>query len=145
MLLDGKFIWHYTYKELKKKKIIKLEEVLKLNTDKIILIEIKDINIDIDKLTKLLNKYKNKNIYVMSFFTSVIKKFKARTFKVGILNYILNSSNKYPFDFIGILYDVASFHMIQSLHDLGIKVFLYGINKKDKLIYEDVYYIVDAY
>ena len=81
----------------------------------------------------------------MSFFTSVIKKFKNRTFKIGVLNYILNSSNLYPFDFIGVLYDVASEHMINSLKKLNIEVFLYGINKKDKLIYNDVYYIVDDY
>lgn len=145
MLLDGKFIWNYTYKELKKKGIIKLEDVLKLKTNKIILIEIKDINIETIKLTKLLDKYKNKSIYVMSFFTSVIKRFEKRTFKVGVLNYILNSSDKYPFDFIAILYDVASLHMIESLNKLNIEVFLYGINKKDKFIYKDVYYIVDAY
>lgn len=145
LMLDGKFMWNYTYKELKKKGIIKLEDVLKLKTNKIILIEIKDINIDILKLSKLLDKYKDKNIYVMSFFKSVIKKFENRTFKVGILNYILNSSDVYPYDFIGILMPVASKHMISSLHDLGIEVFLYGISKKDKLIYEDVYYIIDAY
>ena len=142
IMLDGKFMWKYTYKELKKKGIPKLEEVLKLKTDKILLIEIKDINLDVEKL---LNKYKNKNIYVMSFFTSVIKKFKSRTFKIGVLNYILNSSNLYPFDFIGVLYDVASEHMINSLKKLNIEVFLYSINKKDKLIYNDVYYIVDDY
>ena len=145
IMIDGKFMWKYTYKELKKKGIPKLEEVLKLKTDKILLIEIKDINLDVEKFTKLLNKYKRKNIYVMSFFTSVIKKFKSRTFKIGVLNYILNSSNLYPFDFIGILYDVASEHMINSLKKLNIEVFLYGINKKDKLIYNDVYYIVDDY
>lgn len=145
IICDGKFMWNYTYKELKKKGIVKLEDVLKLKTDKIMLIEIKDINIDTIKLTRLLDKYKNKDIYVMSFFKSVIKKFEKRTFKVGILNYVLNSSNDYPFDFIGILYDVASLHMIESLKKLNIEVFLYGINKKDQLIYKDVYYIVDAY
>lgn len=145
LMLDGKFMWNYTYKELKKKGIIKLEDVLKLKTNKIILIEIKDINIDILKLSKLLDKYKDKNIYVMSFFKSVIKKFENRTFKVGILNYILNSSDVYPYDFIGILMPVASKHMINSLHDLGIEVFLYGISKKDKLNFKDVYYIIDAY
>jgi len=145
LLLDGKFIWNYSYSELKKKGIIKLEDVLKLKTDKIMLIEIKDINLDIDKFTKLLNKYKNRNIYVMSFFTSVIKKFKKRTFKVGVLNYILNSSSEYPFDFIGIIYNVASLHMINSLKEMNLEVFLYAINKKDKLKYKDVYYIVDDY
>lgn len=142
-LVSGKLINHYNYKELRAKGIIKLEEVLKLPTDKIILIEIKDINIDIDKFRKLLNKYKAKKIYVMSFFNSIIKKFSHETFKVGVLNYILNSVSDYHKDFIGILYDVASPHLIKSLHDLNLEVFLYAINRKDKYLYSNVYYIVD--
>lgn len=142
-LVDGKFIWKTNYKNLKKKGLIRLEDVLKLDTDKIILIEIKDINIDIDKFTKLLNKYKNKNIYVMSFFNSVIRKFHNVSFKIGVLNYVLNSSNTYDYDFIGILYNVASKHMIDSLKKLNIEVFLYALNKKDEYIYDDVYYIID--
>ena len=142
-LLDGKLIWNYSYKELKKKNVAKLEDVLKLNTDKIILIEIKDINIDINKLTKLLNKYKKKNIYVMSFFNSVIKKFENQTFKIGVLNYILNSSSTYHYDFIGILYDVASKHLIESIKKLKIEVFLYALSKKDKYLFKGVYYIID--
>ena len=142
-LLDGKLIWNYSYKELKKKNVAKLEDVLKLNTDKIILIEIKDINIDINKLTKLLNKYKKKNIYVMSFFNSVIKKFENQSFKIGVLNYILNSSSTYHYDFIGILYDVASKHLIESLKKIKIEVFLYALSKKDKYLFKDVYYIID--
>lgn len=144
-LVDGKFIWKYSSKELKKKGYPLLEEVLKLKTDKIILIEIKDIHIDIKKFSKLLTKYKNKNIYVMSFFNSVIRKFKERTFKIGVLNYIINSTSKYPYDFIGIMYDVASLHMIESLKKANIEVFLYAIEKNDKLIYDDVYYIVDDF
>ena len=142
-LLDGKLIWNYEYKELKKKGVVKLEEVLKLKTNKIILIEIKDINLDINQFTKLLNKYKDKKIYVMSFFNSVIRKFKNPTFKVGVLNYLLNSTAEYPYDFIGILYDVATKHMINSLKELNIEVFLYALSKKDKYNFKDVYYIVD--
>lgn len=142
-LVDGKFIWNLNYKVLKKKGIVKLEDVLKLNTDKIMLIEIKDINMDISKLTKLLNKYKNRKIYVMSFFNSVIKKFQNNNFKTGVLNYVLNSTSTYPYDFMGVLYDVASLHLINSLKKLNIEVFLYALNKKDKYIYDDVYYIVD--
>lgn len=143
-LVNGKFIWKQPYKELKKHGLIKLEDVLKLKTNKIILIEIKDINIDTIQLTKLLNKYKTKNIYVMSFFNSVIKKINNNLFKIGILNYILNSTTTYNYDFMGILYDVASPHLINSLKKLNITVFLYAINKKDKLSYPDIYYIVDA-
>lgn len=142
-LIDGKLIWKVSYRELKKKGVIRLVDVLRLNTNKIILIEIKDINIDIDKFSALLNKYKNKNIYVMSFFNSVIRKFKNSTFKVGVLNYILNSTAEYTYDFIGILYDVATEHMISSFKELNIEVFLYALNKRDKYIFDDVYYIVD--
>ncbi len=142
-LVGSKFIWNMTYKDLKKKGIIKLEEVLKLNTSKVILIEIKDINIDVLKLTKLLDKYSNKKIYVMSFFNSVIRKFKKRSFKIGVLNYVLNSTSTYPYDFMGILYDVANYHLIASLKELKIEVFLYALNKKDKYLYNGVYYIVD--
>ena len=142
-LLDNKFIWNYTSKELKKKKVILIKDVLKINTDKIILIDIKDIKIDIKKLTKLLNIYKDKNIYVMSFFNSVLKKFKNPNFKIGLLNYILNSTSTYSYDFIGILYDVANKHMINTLNKMNIEVFLYALNKKDKFIYKDVYYIID--
>ena len=79
----------------------------------------------------------------MSFFNSVIRKFKNPTFKVGVLNYLLNSTAEYPYDFIGILYDVATKHMINSLKELNIEVFLYALSKKDKYIFKDVYYIVD--
>ncbi len=142
-VINGKFIWKYNYKELKEKGLVKLEEVLKLKTDKIILIEIKDINIDVIKFSKLLNKYKDKKIYVMSFFNSVIAKFSNIKFKVGVLNYILNSTNDYKYDFIGLLYDVTTPLMISYFQDKKIEIFLYALNKKDKFIYSDVYYIVD--
>ena len=142
-IVDNKLIYKYNYKELKQKGIVKLEDVLKLKTDKIILIEIKDINIDIDKFSKLLSRYKKKNIYVMSFFNSVLKKFQNVSFKIGLLNYVLNSTNKYSYDFIAILYDVATQHMIDSFNKSGIEVFIYGVHKKDKLDFKNTYYIVD--
>ena len=80
----------------------------------------------------------------MSFFNNVIKKFKNPTFKLGVLNFVLNSTSEYNYDFIGILYDIATTHMIKSLKDLNIEVFIYAISKKDKYIFKDVYYIVDS-
>ncbi len=142
-ILDGKFIWKQTYKELKQLGVIKLIDVLRLNTDKIILIDIKDINLNVGKFTKLLNKYQDKKIYVMSFFNSIIKQFKNPTFKVGILNYVLNSTANYTYDFIGILYNIATIHLIESLKKLNIEVFLYALSKKDKYSFKDVYYIID--
>lgn len=142
-LVDGKFIWHETYKDLKKKGLIKLEDVLKLKTSKLILIEIKDINLNINKFTKLLKKYRHQNLYVMSFFNSVIKKFINPPFKVGILNYLLNSTSSYTYDFIGIIYDIATPHLIASLKKANIEVFLYALKPEDQYIYVDVYYIID--
>ena len=141
-LVKGKFIWTYSYSELKKFGIIKLEDVLKLNHSKIILIEIKDINIP--KLTKLLNKYRTKKIYVMSFFNSVIQKFTNNHFKIGVLNYLLNSTAVYNYDFIGLLYDIASLNIINEFKKQHIEVFLYALSSKDKFIFQNVYYIVDA-
>ena len=71
MLYDGKL-----FKSFNSNEIIcdTLESVLKLNTNKIILLEIKDPFIDIDNLVKTLNKYSDKNIYVMSFYNTVIDK-----------------------------------------------------------------------
>ena len=145
-LLKGKFIWSYTYQELKEMGIIKLTDVLKLKTNKIILIDIKDFNIDTIKLTKLLNKYNvNNNIYVMSFFNKVIAKFQNNNFKIGVLNYILNSEIDYHYDFIGLIYDIVTLNMIKSFKDLNIEVIIYAINKKDKYLYSNVYYIIDNF
>ena len=144
-LVDGKFIWSYKAQELQKKGLVKLEDVLKLNTSKIILIEIKDYKINTSKLTKLLTKYQTKNIYVMSFFKNVIAKFKKPPFKLGVLNYILNSSSTYNYDFIGIIYDIASISLIDAFHKLNIEVFLYALTKKDNYLYSNVYYIIDNY
>ena len=132
-IVNGKFIWKQTYKELRKSGIIKLVDVLKLSTDKIILIDIKDINLDINKFTKLLNKYKDKNRYVMSFFNSVIKKFKNPTFKVGVLNFVLNLVF-FAFVHLSILYFVKPFHLFQKLlcytiffDFVNLKYFLFGL------------------
>ena len=81
----------------------------------------------------------------MSFFNRVIAKIKNNKFKIGVLNYVLNSKDDYTYDFIGILYDIASYHLIESFQKLNIEIFLYALNKKDKYIYKDVYYIIDDY
>ena len=94
MLYDGKL-----FKSFNSNEIIcdTLESVLKLNTNKIILLEIKDPFIDIDNLVETLIKYSDKNIYVMSFYNTVIDKLniKNKTYKVGILNYVLNTTEKH--------------------------------------------------
>lgn len=144
-LVNNKFIWQYKAKELLKKGLPKLEDVLKLPTSKIILIEIKDPGLNTKKLTKLLNKYASKNIYVMSFFSKVLSKIKNNKFKIGLLNYVLNTKKDYSYDFIGIIYSLASYSLISSFNKLNIEVFLYALNAKSPYIYSNVYYIIDNY
>lgn len=136
-----------TYKYLKKKYHLPLlREVLALNTTKIILIEIKDNTICYDKLSKILNAFSDKKIYVMSFHNKVIAELKKRGFKqkLGILNYVFNSEEEYSYDFICLLNNLTTQKLVEEYHKKGIEVFLYGVlNEKKDLKIEDVYYIVD--
>ncbi len=145
--IKGDLIKNKSYKYLKKKyNLPTLNEVLKLETNKIMLVEIKDVNISYKKLIKILKRHSDKNIYVMSFHNWVINKlceYKAPV-KLGILNYVLNSEADYNLNFIGLLNNLASRDRIDAFKGRGIEVLLYGIiNEEKDLIYEDVYYIVD--
>ena len=72
-VVENKLIKRVNYKELEHYNIPLLESVLKLDTEKIIMIEIKDPNMDIAALSKLLEKYQDKKIYLMSFYNNTIK------------------------------------------------------------------------
>ncbi len=157
--LDGKFVVHHnafvktdlikwkTYKYLKKKYNLPLLcEVLELNTDKIMLVEIKDKNFPYKKLIKTLNQYRNKNVYVMSFHNKVIEKLKKKGVyvKLGILNYILNSEEDYNLDFICLLNNLTTPHLIKEYEKRNVEVFLYGvINENNDLWYQNGTYIID--
>lgn len=145
LLHNEKFICNYNYKEIKEE-IPLLSSVLKLDTDKIYLIEIKDHKIDYKLFLKIINKYSNKNIYVMSFHNWVIDKLCEYhvPVKLGILNYVLNSESDYHLEFIGLLNNLATRNLINAYQNRNVEVFLYGIINEDKdIIYDDVYYIVD--
>ena len=137
-LYNGKLIKNMNYKELKD--VSKLEDILKINTDKIILLEIKDFNMDVKKLIKLLNKYK-RNIMLMSFDTNIIKKIKALNtkYKLGVLNYIINSDSNYDFDFICLLDIISNNFVINSFKKRNIEVLIYGVINNT----EDATYIID--
>lgn len=123
-----------------------LSDVLKLDTYKIIMVEIKDISINYSRFVKLINKYQNKNIYIMSFHNRVINKLKNYKIKakLGVLNYILNSEDEYNLDFICLLNNLASDEIIKEYKKREIEVFMYGvINEEKDLFYENVYYILD--
>lgn len=135
-LYKGKLIKNILYKELKDD-VCKLEDILKIKTNKILLLEIKDFNINIKKFIKILNKY-DRNIMLMSFDTKVINKIRLYTkkYQVGVLNYIINSDSNYDFDFICLLDVIATDHVINSFKKRNINVIIYGvISAKDDLIY----------
>ena len=154
--LDGYFVIHHspiynlklisssTLKELVG--IPTLKDLLKLNSNKIFLIEIKDLKINYLKLHKILIKEKNKNIYLMSFHKRIIKKMALmnRNYKVGYLNYVLNSDNNYEeFDFICLLESVYTSKIHDYFKNKQIEVFLYGIHKDSSYDLNDLYFITD--
>ncbi len=144
-LLDGKPLKNYLKKDLIKKGILKLSKVLELETDKIILIELKDFNLDIKKLSNFLNKYSKRNIYLMSFDNNIIKKIKKinSTCKFGILDYVINSDNLFSYDFICMLNGLISEKAKNYYKMKNIKLFSYGILSNKKIYDEDIFYIID--
>jgi len=118
--------------ELLKYDITKLEDVLKIETDKLLLIELKDVDMNVEKFVNLLNKY-NRNIYVDSFYNSLMHDVLSykHNFKVGILNYIFNSEKSYSeYDFICLLRSNVTDDVIKYFDEKKIEIFLYGLLKK---------------
>ena len=140
ILYKGNLVRNTYYKEMKD--ISLLEDLLKIKTDKILLLEIKENDINKTKLLKLLNKY-NHNYYIMSFNNKVIEGLKKlnNKYKYGVLNYVLNSESDYKLDFICLLDIVANDLIIDNLKKRGIDIIIYGTLK----IKKDVKYIIDDY
>lgn len=148
IFIDGNLFSSFTSKELSNRyNIPSLESVLKLNTKKIILIEIKEPNLNVSKLVSLINQYSHLNIYIDSFDNTIIKKLKQAGIKakLGVLNYVINSENNYEdYDFIGLLSPVVTGKLLKYFQLKNIEVFLYGIkNLKDVIENEKIYYIID--
>ena len=125
-----------TAKELRKIGIPTLEDVLKLKTDKIILIEIKDYNMNLENLVFLLNKYSYKNIYVCSFSSKVINKLLnyKPSFKVGVLNFVINSDKNYDkYDFVGLYKNILTNELTSYFINRKIEVFVWGLMGSIKL------------
>ena len=120
--------------------VCRLEDILKIKTDKIILLEIKDFNMDVKKFIKLIDKYK-RNVMIMSFSTLVINKIKTLNtkYKLGVLNYIINSDSNYDYDFICLLDIISNNFVIERLKKRNIEVLIYGVID----ILEDATYIID--
>ncbi len=143
--INGKLLKTLDYKELKELGVVRLKDVLKLKTNKKIFIEIKDFDIDLKELARLLNKTRL-NIYLMSFDNNIIKKVSTykRKFKVGILNYYLNSDDNYRYlDFICLLYLGINEKTIRNFEEQDIEVILYGLPNHLKIKDYNVSVIAD--
>ena len=130
--------------KLKKLGLTTLDEVLNLDTNKIILLELKDFDMDIKLFSKIINN-SSKNIYIMSFSKNLIKKIKKYLYnaKCGVLNYIFNSEKEYNvYDFIVLLNNTINNDIISYFKQKKITIFSYGIIDLKK-IDSNIYYIVD--
>ena len=137
-LYNGKLVKNVYLKDMVD--VCRLEDILKIKTDKIILLEIKDFNMDVKKFIKLIDKYK-RNVMIMSFSTLVINKIKTLNtkYKLGVLNYIINSDGNYDFDFMCLLDIISNNFVIERLKKRNIEVLIYGVID----ILEDATYIID--
>ena len=138
-ICNGKLIKDILYRELPKY-VPRLKDILKIKSTKIFLVELKNIK-NFDKFINLLKRFSYQNIYVMSFSNKLIKKIniKDRKYKIGILNYVLNTDEFIQeLDFVAILNSLLNDNILDILKDK--EIFSYGLS--EKLKYEDVYYIV---
>jgi len=138
---NSKLVSKTYYKEMPKY-VPRLQDILKINSNKIFLIEIKNINNNYDKFINMLKKYPNKNIYVMSFSNRTIKKIdvKNRNYKIGVLNYILNTNYELKkLDFVAILNSLLKDDIVNKLKEL--EIFSYGLFEKKN--YKHIFYIID--
>ena len=138
-----------SYKELNRKyHLPTLEQVLKLSSNKIFLLEIKEANINQKKFQTLIQKYSSKKIYVMSFFNKVIQELTKtkKNEKYGVLNYVFNSEESYrEYDFICLLESIISKKMELFFAEKHIETFIYGIHhfQKTRREYPNSYFITD--
>ena len=115
-LYNGKLISSMNFNELPRF-MPKLKTILKINSDKIFLIELKNIS-SYEKFYNLLNRH----------------------YKIGILNYVLNTSlDIKKLDFVAILNSLLNDTIINNLK--GLEIFSYGLF--ENMHNKEVFYIVD--
>ena len=132
-----------------------LEKILEINTNKLFLIEIKVSNnskLFSKILLDILDKYKNKKIYLMSFnkeILNILKKEK-KNFNIGLI-YLTNNIESYKYNFY-VLYDkFINKNLISNLINRNKEVFIWTINnykefnniKKKINDYNKIYYIAN--
>ena len=141
-LYKGRLIRNVYYNEIN---ALTLDKLLGINTSKIVLLEIKDFNINIKKFLNILKKY-NLNIYIMSFSNDVIEKIYKEnvSYKLGVLNYVFNSSVNYKYDFICLVNSLLNDFIINYYNKKNVKIICYGINNIKDIKYNYLTYIIDS-
>ncbi len=145
-IIDNKIIFMTKYKDLKKYNLPTLYQILKIKTNKVKMLEIKDYNCDTNKLNRILSLNKNNNIYVMSFYNCILNKIYnlKHNYKIGSLNYKLNNIKDYNYDFICLLDNITSKKEVNKYLKNDKEVFIYGIINEDKFKYsKECFYITD--
>lgn len=129
-VLGTNYIENMNYKDIIKEKYLStLDKILTINTDKILLIDIKTSNNNYKTLADILMKRLNKasqKIYLASFNKKIIKYMKKKLkFKMGLISFYYRKGN---FDFYVINYRTITDKKINKLKK---EVFLWTVNKKN--------------
>ena len=132
-----------------------LEKILEINTNKLFLIEIKASNnskLFSKILLNILDKYKNKKIYLMSFNNEILNIIRNNNKNINIgLIYLTNNIKSYRYNFY-VLYDsFISNSIINNLLNRNKKIFIWTISnlkefnnvKKRITNYKQLYYIAN--
>lgn len=129
---------NFTYQELRNKNIDipKLEDVINRYQNKVMIIELKE-KIDI---TKYLENPKN-NYYISSFnydYVSYLKK--STNYKLGVINYVLNSGVDYSkLDFIMILDSIYNQKLFKFKE---LEIVIYGVVGNINYYNKELKYII---
>lgn len=145
-IINNNYIENMTYKEiLKHKYLTTLDMILDINTNKIILLDVKTNN-NYKLFSEVLNIYldnTNKNIYIMSFDKRFIKYIKTKYKKAVISIY----SKKYKYNVMVVNYRFTSDKKISNINNK--EIFLWTIHNtkeledvKSKYKYINDYYII---
>lgn len=131
-------LWNYTYQELldNKIEIPKFEDVISRYNNKVMIIELKE-KIDITKYIK-----DKRNLYYISSFNYDYISYlnKSGYYKLGVINYILNSGIDYSkIDFIMVLDSIYNKKLFK-LKD--IEIIIYGIIGNINSYNKELKYIV---
>ena len=114
-----------------------LEKILEINTNKLFLIEIKVSNnnkLFSKILLDILDKYKNKKIYLMSFnkkILNVIRR-KNRNLNIGLI-YLTNNIKSYKYNFYVLHDKLINKDIINNLINRNKEIFIWTINNNKEL------------